>query len=76
MNDYRLIFDTNGVLVATFEGQIRTLLVVLRFGLKEFMSICVKKIMGTYGPQQWKTTFQGSWKLSLKKLVFTFCSLG
>jgi hypothetical protein len=52
MNDYRLIFDMNGVLVATFEGQIRTLLVVLRFGLKEFMSICVKKIMGTYGPQQ------------------------
>ncbi len=52
MSDYHLNFDLNGVLVATCEGQIRTLPVVLRLGLKEFMSICVKKIMGTYGFQQ------------------------
>jgi len=52
MSDCHLIFDLNGVLVATCEGQIRTLQVVLRLGLKEFMSICVRKIMGTYGPQQ------------------------
>jgi hypothetical protein len=49
MSDYHLIFDLNGVLVAIGEGQIKTFLVVLSPSLKEFMSICVKKIMGIYG---------------------------
>ncbi len=35
----------NGVLVATSEGQIKTHLVILRFGLKQFLSACVNKFM-------------------------------
>jgi hypothetical protein len=50
--------------------------VVLSPSMKEFMSICVKKFMGIYGLWQWKKTFRSTWKLSLRKLVFTFCSLG
>ncbi len=44
VSKYHLIFDLNGVLVATREGQITTShLVVLRLGLKEFFSTCIKK---------------------------------
>jgi hypothetical protein len=43
VSDYHLIFDLNNVLVAMGEGQIRTHSVVLRLGLKEFLSTCVKK---------------------------------
>jgi hypothetical protein len=44
VSEYHLIFDLNGVLVATREGQItRSCLVVLRIGLKEFFSKCIKK---------------------------------
>jgi hypothetical protein len=43
VNDYHLIFDLNGVLVATSEGQIRSHPNVLRLGLKEFLFACVKK---------------------------------
>jgi hypothetical protein len=45
VSDYHLIFDLNGVLVAVGEGQTRTCPVVLRLGLKEFLSTCVKKFM-------------------------------
>ncbi len=45
VNDYCLIFDLNGTLIAMSEGQIRTRLVVIRFGLKEFLSTCVKKFI-------------------------------
>jgi hypothetical protein len=34
----------NGVLVAIGEGETKTHLIVLRLGLKEFLSVCVKKI--------------------------------
>jgi len=44
VNDYHLIIDLNGVLVATGEGQTRTHPNVLMLGLKEFLSACVKTI--------------------------------
>ncbi len=43
MSDYHLIFNLNGVLVATIEGQTKSHLVVLKHGLKEFVFACVKK---------------------------------
>jgi hypothetical protein len=43
MIDYHLIFNLNGVLVVISESQIRSCLIVLNFGLKEFFSTCVKK---------------------------------
>jgi hypothetical protein len=45
VSDYHLIFNLNGVLVAMNEGQTRTQLVVLRLGIKEFCSACVKTFM-------------------------------
>jgi len=45
MSDYHLIFNLNGVLMAIGEGQSKSHLVVLRPGLKEFLSICIKKFM-------------------------------
>jgi len=43
VSDYCLIFNLNGVLATMGEGQIKTHLMVLRLGLKEFLSDCVKK---------------------------------
>ncbi len=44
VSEYHLIFDLNGVLVATKEGQItKSHLVVLRLGLKEFFSTYINK---------------------------------
>jgi len=43
MIDYHLIFNLNGVLVATNESQIRSCPIVLKLGLKELFSTCVKK---------------------------------
>ncbi len=62
MNDYHLIFNLNGILVATSEGQTRTCSVVLKHGLNEFLSTYVKKLQFTYGPWQWRETFWGTWK--------------
>jgi hypothetical protein len=45
VNNYHLIFNLIGVLVATSEGQTKSHLVVLRPSLKEFLSTCVKKFM-------------------------------
>ncbi len=42
MSDYHLIFNLNSVLVAIGEGQIKTHPMVLRSGLKESVSACVK----------------------------------
>jgi hypothetical protein len=58
VNDYHLIIDLNGVLVATCEGQTRIHPMVLMHGLKEFLSICVKKI----------TMY--IWSLAMKRNVF------
>ncbi len=42
--EYHLIFNLNGVLVATRDSQItRSRLVVLKLGLKEFFSSCIIK---------------------------------
>ncbi len=43
VNEYHLIFNLNGVLVVTGEGQTKSRLIVLRPGLKEFFFACVKK---------------------------------
>jgi hypothetical protein len=43
VNDYHLIFDLNGVLVVTKEGQIKSCSVVLKLGLKDFFFTCIKK---------------------------------
>jgi hypothetical protein len=45
VSDYHLIFDLNGVLVATNEGQTKSCLVVLKPSLKEFLFACVEKFM-------------------------------
>jgi hypothetical protein len=47
VNDYHLIFNLNGVLVAASEGQTRSPLIVLRPDLKEFLFTC-KKIFTMY----------------------------
>jgi hypothetical protein len=43
VSDYHLIFDLNGVFVATGEGQTRSCPMILKHGLKEFLYACVKK---------------------------------
>jgi hypothetical protein len=43
VNDYHLIFNLNGVLMASIKGQIKSHHVVLKHGLKEFIFACVKK---------------------------------
>jgi hypothetical protein len=50
VNDYHLIFNLNGILIAMGEGQTRTHSMVLRLGLKEFLFACVKNILCTYAP--------------------------
>jgi hypothetical protein len=43
VSEYHLIFDLNGVLVATGEGQTKSRPIVLKPTLKEFLFACVKK---------------------------------
>jgi hypothetical protein len=43
VNDYHLIFDLHGILVAIGEGQTKSRPIVLKLGLKEFLYTCVKK---------------------------------
>ncbi len=43
VNDCHLIFNLNGVLMASIKGQIKSHHVVLKHGLKEFIFTCVKK---------------------------------
>jgi len=52
VNDYHLIFNLNGVLVSTGDGQTKSRLVLLKHGLKEFLSACVKNSPFTYGQLQ------------------------
>jgi hypothetical protein len=67
MSDYHLISDLNGVLVATGEGQIRTHLVVLRLGLKEFLSTCVKKFMAYIWSSTMKKNFSKHLEITIEK---------
>jgi hypothetical protein len=69
VNDYHLIFDLNGVFVATSEGETKTHLVVLSLGFKEFLSACLKKIMVYIWSLAMKRNFS-------KHLVFAFRLLG
>jgi hypothetical protein len=43
VGDYHLIFDLNGVLVAIGEGRTKSHPIVLRLGLKKFLSTYVNK---------------------------------
>jgi hypothetical protein len=45
VNDYHFIFNLNGVFITMSEGQTRTHMIVMRIGLKEFLSTCVKTFM-------------------------------
>jgi hypothetical protein len=45
VTDYHLIIDLNGVHFPTSEGQTKSRAMVLRFGLKEFLSTCVNFFM-------------------------------
>ncbi len=49
VTDNHLIVDLNGVLVVTSEGQTKSHPMVLRLGLKEFLSTCVKNLLCTHG---------------------------
>jgi hypothetical protein len=68
MSDYHLIFDLNGVLVATGEGQSKSHLVVLRLGLKEFLSICIKKFMMYIWSLATKRNFSRHLDIIIKKI--------
>jgi hypothetical protein len=67
MNDYHLIFDLNGVFVATGEGQIKTRPIVLRPGLKEFLSICVKKFTAYIWSSTIKKFFSKHLEITIEK---------
>jgi hypothetical protein len=73
VSDYHLIFDLNGVFVVTGESQIKTCLVVLKLGLKEFLSACVKNIMVYIWSLAMKRIFWRTWILLPKKLAFACC---
>ncbi len=45
VNDYHLIFNLNGVLVRTKKGQIKFHPMVLKLGLKQFLSTCINKFI-------------------------------
>jgi hypothetical protein len=65
VSDYHLIFDLNGVLVAIGEGQTRTCPLVLRLGLKEFVSTCVK----TFMVYIWSSTLKRNFSRHLEIIV-------
>jgi len=67
MSDYHLIFYLNGVLVATSEGQIRTRPIVLRPGLKEFFSTCVKKFTAYIRSSTMKKNFSKHLEITMEK---------
>jgi hypothetical protein len=45
VNHYHLIFDLNGVFMATSEGRTKSRLVILKPGLKEFLFAYVKEFI-------------------------------
>jgi hypothetical protein len=45
VSEYHLIFDLNGVLLVTGEGQIKSRPIVLKPNFKKFLFICVKKFI-------------------------------
>jgi hypothetical protein len=74
LNDYHLIFNLNGVLVAMSESQIRTHPVVLTPSLKEFLSICVKKIMMYIRSSIMKRNISRHFQIIIKKISVCFSS--
>jgi hypothetical protein len=68
VSDYHLIFDLNGVLVAIGEGQIRSHLIVLKHGLKEFLSTCKKKFTMYIWSSVMKRNFSTHLDIIVKKI--------
>jgi hypothetical protein len=62
------IFDLDGVFIATDEGQIISHPIVLKFGLKEFLSACVKKIMVYIWSLAMKRNFLRHLDIIIKKI--------
>ncbi len=68
MSDYHLIVDLNGVLVATGEGQTKSNPMVLRLGLKEFLSTCVKHFIMYTWSLTMKRNFSRHLEIIIKKI--------
>jgi hypothetical protein len=71
-NDYHLIFDLNGVLVAMSEGQTRTCMVVLKAWPQGIPFCLCKKI---YSVHMVLGNEEKIFEALGRKLVFTFCLL-
>jgi hypothetical protein len=65
---YHLIVDLNGVLVAIGEGQTKSRPMVLRLGLKEFLSICVKHFIMYTWSLTMKRNFSRHLEIITKKI--------
>jgi hypothetical protein len=68
VNDYHLIFELSGVLVAASEGQTRSRLIILKHGLKEFLSTCKKKFMVYIWSSAMKRNFSRHLDIIVKKI--------
>lgn len=62
VNDYHLIFNLNGVLVRTRKGQIKFHPMVLKLGLKEFLSTFINKFIVYNWFSVMKKNFANTWK--------------
>ncbi len=74
VNHYHLIFDLNGVLVATSEGQTRSCLMILRPGLKEFLFAYVKEFTVYIWSSTMKKSFSRHLEIITKKIGILFLS--
>jgi hypothetical protein len=74
VNDYHLIFDLNGVLVATNEGQTKTHPMVLRFSLKEFFSTCVNFFIMYIWSSAMRRNFLSYLEIIVEKIGVLFLS--
>ncbi len=67
VNDYHLIIDLIGVLVAIGEGQTKSHLIVLRLGLKESLFTCVNKFTMYIWSLTMKRNFSGHLDIIVEK---------
>jgi hypothetical protein len=77
VNDYHLIFNLNGVFVVIVEGQIRSRLIILKLGLKEFLFACVKKFLMYIWSLAMRRNFSKNLDIIAKKngVLFLFCKI-
>jgi hypothetical protein len=71
---YHLIFDLNGVLVLTNEGQTKIRSIVVRCGLKEFLFVCVKEFMVYIWSLAMKRNFSKHLEIITEKTGIRFSS--